>query len=129
VKQYAIFLLCILGGASPLSSIATESNIRQTAGEAVKPLEKTKKNRRLKNWVMMPVPISNPTIGTGLALGAMRLYKLDEEAPASTLTIGGMWADSKSWAGGAYTRNYLKQDRLRINGGAGYADVNLKFCV
>jgi outer membrane protein assembly factor BamA len=79
------------------------------------------------DFVVMPVPISNPTIGTGLGVGVMTIYQLDETSPASSTTVGGMYVDSGSWALGGVTNAYFSDDRYRLTGGGGYGDVNIDF--
>ena len=39
--------------------------------------KKNEEKEKKRKFVVMPIPISNPTIGTGLGLSAKRLYKVD----------------------------------------------------
>ena len=80
-----------------------------------------------KRFFVMPIPISNPTIGTGLGVATMHLFQAGENAPPSNLMLGGFWADSKSWAGGAGATVHFKDDTYRLSGWVGYFDVNLEF--
>ena len=41
----------------------------------------------IEDWVVAPIPISNPTIGTGLAVVAMPFYHLGEGSPLSNTML------------------------------------------
>lgn len=80
-----------------------------------------------RRFFVMPVPIYNPTIGTGLGAISMYLFQAGENAPPSTFMLGGFWADSRSWAGGAGAKIHTRDDTYRLSGWIGYFDANLKF--
>lgn len=84
---------------------------------------------RKGNWVAVPVPVSNPTIGSGLALATMYLHPRPEgdDSPNSTTGVGVLYTDSDSWAGGVFFDYYLAGDAHRVRGAAGAADLNLRF--
>ena len=77
--------------------------------------------------VTLPVPLSNPTIGSGLALASMLLYKIDENSPASSTTLGALYTDTSTWGAGLSQKTYFGNDKYRFNLLAGYANANLKF--
>ena len=79
------------------------------------------------DFVAVPLPMSNPTIGTGLAGALMALYPREGEAPASNTIVGGFYTSSDSWGIGISQKNYLREDRLRLNAAAAYADLKLDF--
>jgi hypothetical protein len=78
-------------------------------------------------WIAMPIPISNPTIGTGLGLSALYLYKIDEASPTSNTMVGGLYTNTDSWLVGIKQTTYLDGDKYRLNGTLGYANLNLDF--
>ena len=80
-----------------------------------------------KDTILLPIPISNPTIGTGLGVASALLYQIDEKSPSSYTGIGGFYADSGSWGLGIGQNTYLLEDALRINALAGYGEVNYDF--
>jgi len=80
-----------------------------------------------KRFFIMPIPISNPTIGTGLALSTMYLFQAGENAPPSSLSLAGFYTDTESWMTALGTETYFKDDKYRAAGWLGYYDVNLKF--
>jgi hypothetical protein len=89
--------------------------------------EKAKKAEKAVNFVFVPIPISNPTIGSGLALAGMALYKIDERSPDSFTGLGGGYTSNNSWAAGLVEKLYLDADRYRVGAGLAYANVNYSF--
>ena len=79
------------------------------------------------DFVAVPLPMSNPTLGTGMAAGLMVLYPQQGEAPASNTIVGGFYTSSDSWAIGVTQKNYLREDRLRLGATAAYAELNFDF--
>jgi len=79
------------------------------------------------DFVIMPIPISNPTIGSGLGLGGMFLYPADKKSPISSTTLGGFYTSNESWGAGVAQKTFLYEDRLRLNGLLGYGNLNMDF--
>ena len=82
------------------------------------------------SFAFIPIPISNPTIGTGLGAVVMYMHPKaagDESAPTSSTGIFGMYTDSESWAAGAFHDGYYRQDRIRFKMPIGHGSINLKF--
>jgi hypothetical protein len=79
------------------------------------------------DFVAVPLPMSNPTLGTGLAGGVMALYPQKGDAPSSNTIVGGFYTSSNSWAIGASQKNYLRDDRIRLTAIAAYADLKFDF--
>jgi outer membrane protein assembly factor BamA len=77
--------------------------------------------------VVVPIPRSDPTLGTGLALPALFLYNPEGKGRPWMTGVGAMYTDSNSWATGIFQKAYLLDDRLRLTGALGYGDLNLDF--
>jgi outer membrane protein assembly factor BamA len=78
----------------------------------------------------MPIPIVDPTIGHGLAVGVLSTFQLDPDdkvSPRSTVAAGAGYTDSQSYAFGASTSLYLDEDRYRVDTLVGYGNANIKF--
>ncbi len=59
------------------------------------------------NFVAVPIPISNPTVGTGLQAALLYLHpKKDTQPQNSTSGIVGMYTDSNSWLAGIFHDGY-----------------------
>jgi len=73
--------------------------------------------------IVAPVPFSNPTIGSGLALGAGYLFKIDPGSKTSVIGLGAMRSDNGSQAAGLMTNLAFDNNRWLLNLFAGKADV------
>jgi outer membrane protein assembly factor BamA len=81
-------------------------------------------------WLPLAIPLSNPTVGSGLQLGLLYLHpKKGKGADSSNPTsgIGGMYTDTDSKALAVFHDNYFADDRFRLRAVAGQVDMNLKF--
>jgi outer membrane protein assembly factor BamA len=77
--------------------------------------------------VILPIPQSNPTVGTGLALAGLLLYDPSPGGRPWMTGLGGLYTDSESWAAGLMQKAYLYDDRLRLTGVGGYGNFNIDF--
>jgi hypothetical protein len=74
--------------------------------------------------IIAPIPFSNPTIGSGLALGAGYLFKTDEFSSPSLIGIGAMRSDNGSEAYGLSLGLSLDSNRWKLSSFIGEADLN-----
>ena len=125
LTQFCIFTVLLLFSQAGLSRDRTQ--VESAIEDTTEVLETTIKTRKTGNWVWMPIPILNPTVEAGLAVAAMRLYQVGENAPPSTTAFGAFATTNGSKGGGVFTKNYLADDRIRLTGGLGYGDLNLDF--
>jgi hypothetical protein len=81
------------------------------------------------NYVVVPIPISNPTLGTGLIAGGAYFYPQTDEQriaqPASVTAAAAMYTTNDSRAAAIVQQNYLKENRWRFTGALGAADLRL----
>lgn len=81
------------------------------------------------DFVVVPIPISNPTLDTGLVVGAAYFYKQTEEQkkvqPASVTAVGGLYTSNDSKALGLVQQNYWRNNKWRFTGAIGAADLRL----
>jgi len=87
-----------------------------------------------ENWpedlVIAPVPGASPQIGWNLTLvGAYFLDSKDEDSEVEPSALGGfvMGAENGSHAYGGGANLRFLDDKLRVKGGAAYADIRYKF--
>jgi outer membrane protein assembly factor BamA len=90
--------------------------------------------RIFKSWpedlVVAPIPGRSPQFGFQLtAMGGYFLGARDEDAEKRPSVIGGfgMFSANGSYAFGAGGNFHFLDDRLRVQAGAGYADIRYKF--
>jgi outer membrane protein assembly factor BamA len=89
-------------------------------------LEPAKKTSDKPSFVAVPLPNSNPTIGTGLGAAGLLFFrpsKKDTVSPSSLLALGGMYFDTKSWAAALGGRFHLREDRWRVTAAIAAADL------
>ena len=81
------------------------------------------------DFVVVPIPISNPTLDAGLVAGAAYFYPQTEEQkkrqPASVTAAAGMYTSNDSKAFAVVQQNYWKDNKWRFTGAAGGADLRL----
>jgi len=78
------------------------------------------------DFVVVPIPMSSPTFGTGLIVGAAYFYTQTEaqkkSQPASFTGAAGTYTTNDSWALGVGQQTYWGGDKWRFTGVAGYVD-------
>ncbi|WP_158587041.1 BamA/TamA family outer membrane protein [Motilimonas pumila] len=81
------------------------------------------------DFIAVPIPISNPTVGTGLVAMAAYYYgqtKLEESVqPPAVTQVVAMYTDNQSYGVGLMHQDYWRDDRWRFTGIAGYMDLQL----
>jgi hypothetical protein len=79
--------------------------------------------------VIVPIPVSNPTLDTGLVVGGAYFYPQTEAQkkaqPASVTGAAGFRSSNQSSAFGIANQSYFSEDTWRIGGIIGHADVKL----
>jgi len=93
----------------------------------VQPTPKVVQSSLIEDFVIVPIPISNPSVGTGLAVVAMPFYRLAHESPLSNTVVVAGLTSSGSWGIGAKQSTRLPGDRARLDGFLGYMDLRYRF--
>jgi hypothetical protein len=78
-------------------------------------------------WLLAPIPVSSPAIGSGLEWAVARLFpfnKKDEVSPPSSVGVGGIFTNNGSRGIAIGGRLYLKEDRFRIAAAIASASIN-----
>lgn len=90
----------------------------------------TKLKAQKGNFVVVPIPISNPTVGTGLVAGGAYFYGQTESKkavqPASVTAAAGFYTDTDNYGYGIVQQNYWNENRWRLTGAVGYANLDLE---
>jgi outer membrane protein assembly factor BamA len=93
-------------------------------------LRETRLPTRRGDFVAVPIPTSDPTLGTGLVAAAAYFYPQTEaqkeSQPASVTALAGMYTSNKSYAYGIGQQNYWGGDKWRFTGALGRADLKLE---
>jgi hypothetical protein len=81
------------------------------------------------DFVIVPIPMSNPTFGAGLIVGGAYFYPQTEEQkkvqPASLSGGGGAYMENGSYAVALMQQSYWNENRWRLQAVAGYVDFSL----
>jgi hypothetical protein len=105
-----------------------ETDTRPAIAPDIREDESTLKLQR-GDFVVVPIPISNPTLDTGLVAGAAYFYPQTEEQkmvqPASVTAMGGMYTSNDSKAIVLAQQNYWRNNKWRFTGAIGAADLRL----
>ena len=128
VNRYLKFLFVlafILPAASVFASIEDDAIQRADRARDIRALETKPKG----TWLPVPIPVSNPTIGTGLQAAVLYLHpKSSPDSTASNATSGimGLLTDTESWfVSGFHDGNWNDdQYRFRIIGGTGEFELD-----
>lgn len=75
----------------------------------------------------MPIPVKNPTVGTGLGLVGLLTYNVDDDSPPSSTAVFGGLTDNDSWLVGLSQSLFWSADRFRADLIAGKGVANLQF--
>ena len=119
-----LLLLCTTFAYADESKTDTRPSIAPDIRE-----DESKLKQQKGNFVAVPIPISNPTLGTGLVAGAAYFYKQTEEQkkvqPASVTGAGGLYTDNDSKAFAIGHQGYWSKNRWRVTSAIGAADLRL----
>ncbi|WP_225207220.1 BamA/TamA family outer membrane protein [Novosphingobium huizhouense] len=119
-------LLALASGAG-LALAATAA----TGQESTTPIEdlqdQAETSANATERLVLPIPLSNPTLGTGLALAFVKVYEPEGTGKPWTTGAGALYTSHKDRALAAFHNMALDGDRLRFSGVAGYASLPLKF--
>lgn len=126
----AIAAVATLGSAAPALSSGAQGTSAVQEGvatlEAI-PAERSEPPGPKADLLVVPIPLSSPSLGTGLTLGAAMFYNPNGSKEPWT-TGGALMATSNgSRAVGVGHRMFLNEDKFKLTAFAGYADVNLRF--
>lgn len=111
-------------GLEPQTQTAQQAD-PQTEAQATKGNAKAPEKKG--EWLLAPIPISSPAIGSGLQWAVARVFpfnKKDEVSPASTVGVAGIFTNNGSRGVAIGGRLYMKEDRYRVSAGVASASVN-----
>lgn len=120
-RTAALALLCCL--APHLGHAVGADEVQRQMGHIEQAGNETSFGFKNGSIVVAPVPFSNPTIGSGLALGAGYLFKMDANSNTSVIGFGAMRSDNGSQAAGVLANFAFNNNRWLLSLFAGKADV------
>jgi outer membrane protein assembly factor BamA len=117
-----------LTGAVPASpESASVANARKSAKQR-KPSEPAKPAKRPKPAIVaVPIPLSNPAVGSGATVVGAVLYQPPGAGDVWTTGVGAVYTSTKSYGFGFLQKSDFAHDRFRLTAGAAYGNFNLRF--
>jgi len=127
IRTAAIMGLLVLHGTLAFAQ-ETSTDTRPGIAPDIRDDETNLKLQR-GDFVVVPIPISNPTLDAGLVAGAAYFYAQTEEQkkmqPASVTAAAGMYTSNDSRAFAVVQQNYWNDNKWRFTGAVGAADLRL----
>ena len=119
-----LIVLCSSAAFGQESSTDTRPGVAPDIRE-----DETRLKLQRGDFVVVPIPISNPTLDEGLVVGAAYFYPQSEAEkklqPASVTAAAGLYTTNDSRAFALVQQNYWKDNRWRFTGVIGGADLRL----
>jgi len=128
-KPSAAAMAALMAMWLPGIGLASEAGVSSTnvMDEADKVVLSKEEDSGKRSFVVLPIPLSNPALGSGLVLAGVSFYQ-PEGSPRPWISGAGvLWTDNGSRGGGVFQKAYLGGDRYRVSGFAGGANLNLNF--
>ncbi len=128
--RYVGVMLAALAGLGPTTARAGAERLAEERVDEARaaPMPALKKG----SWLVVPIPVADPTVGNGLQLAILYLHPKaegEEESPQATSGIGAMATDTHSRLVGAFHDASYLGDRLRLSAFAGTGRFNLTYYV
>ena len=127
MRATTFFSLAMLCGSLALAQ-ETSTDTRPGIAPDIRE-DDTKLKLQRGDFVIVPIPISNPTLDTGLVVGAAYFYAQSEAQkklqPASVTAAAAMYTSNDSKAFALVQQNYWNNDKWRFTGAVGAADLRL----
>jgi len=132
VRYRILFLLCVINllffGILANPTLAQENPTTHAVKESAK-IGKGDIGYKAGSFILAPIPIKSPTIGTGLALTGAYLFKTDKDSDTSFLGVAGFRTDNGSEGVGLAGSISWGSNRWTIGAVAGVVDVTYDFYV
>lgn len=103
------------------------SEMSDNAEATRNPEAKTPESSKKADLLIVPIPQSNPTLGSGLTLVGVLFYNPNQSREPWVTGAGAMYTSNGSKAFAALHKMSLADDKFRIVGVGGYADINVDF--
>jgi Omp85 superfamily domain len=129
MKRISCLVLVLLFGLGVVKSVAAKKRSQNKSSQNKTSQSKTAKPKR-GQFVIAPIPVSSPAVGSGLVLVAGYVFKLkesDDLSPPSTVGLAGAFTSNGSRGGGVAARLYFDQNRYQTTIAFGKGRINYDF--
>ncbi len=127
-RPFFLLLLSVL--LSPVwSNTVSGEEMTRAVGSSIPRREDRETEAQRGDFMVVPIPVSEPTLGTGLVLGGAYFYRQTEAQaevqPPSVTGVAGLYTSNDSFAYGLGHRSYWDRDRWRFGGALAHANLRL----
>jgi hypothetical protein len=91
------------------------------------PAESETKKPHDFSFIALPIPVSNPTIGSGFAVGVGALYKAGKSEKPWVSGLAFLYTNTESWALALVQKAYIGDDKLRLTGAVGGGEFHIDY--
>lgn len=123
-SAFLLSVMCVLM-ALPTQVTGAESNLDHKMAPLTAASSNPEFGLRSGSLIVAPVPFSDPMIGSGLAIGAGYLFKIDEGSDPSMLGVGYLGSENGSEGYGLTFNLNFMDNRWSI--GATYIDADINY--
>lgn len=113
------------------TSLSAPQNDRPVTGDAATsaaaPPAPPAAKKMKPDLLVVPIPMSNPTVGAGLTVAGVLFYNPNGSSQPWVTGGGAFYTTNKSWGAGAVHSMSLDDDRFKVLLFGGYADINMQF--
>lgn len=128
MKRISCLLLVLFIGLS-VESVEAKKRAQNKTSQS-KPSQSKSSLRKRGQFVIAPIPVSSPAVGSGLVLVAGYVFKLNESdtvSPPSTVGLAGAFTSNGSRGGGVAARLYFDRNRYQTTLAFGKGRINYDF--
>ena len=126
MKNSLLLLLLIYLKLSVLQAASTIAALEEESDNSLKISKLTDSNS--SSMLVVPIPFSNPTLGTGLNVVGLYLHaKRDENSLPPTTAVVALYSTTKSWMSGNLHEDYWDNGKNRMKAGVAVSQLNLKY--
>ena len=128
-----VFLSVLTLTAWPQEASEDPDTSRQEGSDLMPDIRdaKSRLKYRMRNFVVVPIPLSNPTLDTGVILAGAYFWpqtaEQKEAQPAFVTGAAGMYTSNDRFGFGIAHKQYWSEDRWRFEGVLGHLDLKLEF--
>jgi outer membrane protein assembly factor BamA len=129
IHRYLLTTIVVTLSSMPIISLAAiEDRVFEQRDNAIE--IKAFATKPKGNWLPVPIPVSNPTIGSGLQAALLYLHPKkseDPDVPNATSGIMAMYTNTESWLAGGFHDGNWKDDLYRYRFLIGTGEFNLDY--
>lgn len=133
-RRHRLWLFVLsLGASVSTTAVAQDQHVTQVANDALTasagqvPAETADKGPMKPDLLIVPIPMTNPTLGAGATLAGVLFYNPNGSSQPWITGAGVLYTSNKSKGVAAFHSMSLADDKFHVLALAGHADINVNF--